>query len=173
MRTLRLAIVERLPQKLRESGASHVLDHLLLAMALLPLLLMYASPSLCSMHARALRPRQRPFAGGHGPLDQHILFFLFRKPSIAPQRRAKPRARCSWMVKSRAVLGRRAGSRTRARVAAAVGDTAALPPRYPCSCCFGDDSTMSTLMVATIGACRTGKEGRDVPACGVARQAST
>ena len=50
MRSSCLAIAERLRQNLRESGASRVLDHLLLALALLPvaMALMSASSSLSS-----------------------------------------------------------------------------------------------------------------------------
>jgi hypothetical protein len=69
MRSLRLAIVERLLQNLRESGASPVLDHLLLALAHLPLalVLICASSSLCSMHARALYSRPHQLSGVRGP----------------------------------------------------------------------------------------------------------
>ena len=68
-RSLRLAIVARLLQNIRKSGASRVLDHLLLALALPPvvLVLMYASSSSCSMCARALHPRRQPLVGVHGP----------------------------------------------------------------------------------------------------------
>jgi hypothetical protein len=78
MRSLRLAVAGRLLQNLRESGASRVLDHLLLALALLPLVLvlMCASSSLCSMHARALHPRPNQLAGVHGP--PHTLLLLQR-----------------------------------------------------------------------------------------------
>ena len=73
MRSLRLAIAERLPQNLRESGASRVLDHLL---ALLPLVLvlMCASSSLCSTRGRAPHSRRHTLAGVHGP--RHILLPL-------------------------------------------------------------------------------------------------
>ena len=76
MRSLCLAIAEQLLQNLRESGASRVLDRLLRALALLPLVLvlMSASSSLCSTHARSLRRRRHPLAGVHRP--PHILLPL-------------------------------------------------------------------------------------------------
>ena len=59
MRSLRLSIAERLLQYHRKFGASRILDHLLLALALLPLVLVpiCVSSSLCSTCARALHPR--------------------------------------------------------------------------------------------------------------------
>ena len=80
MRSLRLAIAERLLQNPRETGASHFLDHFLLALELLLLVfvLIRASSSLCSIGARALDPRRHPLAGDH---DRRIFFFLFRNPS--------------------------------------------------------------------------------------------
>ena len=69
MRSSCLAIAERLRQNLRESGASRVLDHLLLALALLPvaMALMSASSSLSSMRAQILYHRRLRLAGVHGP----------------------------------------------------------------------------------------------------------
>jgi hypothetical protein len=53
MRSLRLAVARRLPQNPRESGASHVLDHLQLTLELVPLVLvlMCASSSRYSVRA--------------------------------------------------------------------------------------------------------------------------
>ena len=56
-------------------------------------------------------------------------------------------------------LDGRANSRTRARVVVNVGDKAAMPPRYTFFVCFSKDSSMSTWVVATIGACRTAGRG--------------
>jgi hypothetical protein len=67
MRSLRLAIDERLLSNVCESGTSRILDRLPRALALLPLPLVpiYASSSLCSMHARTLHLRRRLLAGVH------------------------------------------------------------------------------------------------------------
>jgi hypothetical protein len=75
MRPLRLAVAGRLTSKysFRESGASRVLGHLLLALLPLALVLMYASSFLCSMHARVLHPRPHRLAGVLGPLRTTLL----------------------------------------------------------------------------------------------------
>ena len=71
MRSLRLAIVERLHQNLHESSAPF-LDRLLLALTLL--LLMCAPSSLSSTLTQALHPRRHPLAGVHG--QPHFLLLL-------------------------------------------------------------------------------------------------
>ena len=84
MRSLRLAIFERLPLNLlRESGASRVLDHLLMALVLLPLALLLPSAQ------RALEIYILVDIDSLVSMRRHVLFFLFRKPSIALQRRVK------------------------------------------------------------------------------------
>ena len=74
MHSLRLAIVERLHQNLRESGASRILDRLLLALLPLVFVLMCAPSFLCLTRARVLHPRRHLLAGVHGP--PHILLPL-------------------------------------------------------------------------------------------------
>ena len=173
-RSLRLAIVARLLQNIRKSGASRVLDHLLLALALPPvvLVLMCASSSSCSMCARALHPRRQPLAGVHGP--PHILLPL-------------PQAQLSTVTASRtqdevaaeggggrAVPGGRTSrSRTRARVAVVDGDRP-LCPDIRFLFCFSNNSSISTWMVAISECIGVWEEnGRGVPARGVARRTST
>ena len=76
MYTLRLAVVARLLQNLRESDASRGPNQLLLALLPLALALMYVSSSLYLKRARNLCPRRHPLAGVHGP--QHTLLPLLQ-----------------------------------------------------------------------------------------------
>ena len=88
MNSVRLAVAEWLLQSLRKSGASHVLDHLLLSLLPLALALMYASSSLYLMCARDLCLRRHPLAGVHGP--PHTLLPLLQtrhRTAVAIRRR--------------------------------------------------------------------------------------
>ena len=77
--------------------------------------------------------------------------------SPAERRNGEPNTRLGARgVGHRATLGGRAGSRTRARVAHAGGDKAAPPPRYTFLVLR---SSMSTWIIATIGACRSMRGG--------------
>ena len=122
MRLLRLEIAEWLPQNLREFGASRILDHLLLALAILPLALIYASFSLCSTRARALHLRWCAWTAAYSSSS-----------SASPAERSsgdEPNARLGVRGGGgRAALGGRASSRTTSRVATA-GDKATLSSRY-------------------------------------------
>jgi hypothetical protein len=86
MRSLRLAVAGRLLQNPRESGASRVLDHLLLALNLssLALVLMYTSSSLCWTQTRVLCPGPRQVAGVRRP--PHTLLMRARDCVVTVRR---------------------------------------------------------------------------------------
>ena len=92
MNSLRLTVARWPRQSLHECVASHVLDQLLVVLLPRPLALMYATPSLCLMPARALYPRRRPLAGVHGPL--HLLLPLLQAQNHA----ATAIRRQGWVV---------------------------------------------------------------------------
>ena len=113
--SLRLEVAARLLQSLRESGASRVLDQLLLAR--LPLALALISLLLSStwylLEVYILVVVHLPVAK-----NRRLFFFLFYKPEIAPQRRSERGAGWSQRRGCRTTLGGRA-SRSRARVSTA------------------------------------------------------
>ena len=160
MRSLRLAIAERLLQNLREYGAARVLDHLLLALELLPLVLvlMYASPSLCSTRVRVL----------------HTSSSTSSSPARSAERRnGELKARLGVRGGARTALGGRT-NRARARVAVADSDRPLCRRDIRFLFCFSNNSSMSTWMVAISE--RVGVwegKGWGVPARGVARRTST
>ena len=160
MRSSCLAIAERLRQNLRESGASRVLDHLPLALALLPVaidganerfflpLLDARSNSISSLAST----RRCPWTSTHTSSSS---------ASPAERRNREPNAglvaRGGRSV-GRVALGKRANSRARARVATADGGKAALSPQYYLFC-SSSESSILTSVIATIGACRTWGRG--------------
>ena len=157
MRSSCLAIAERLRQNLRESGASRVLDHLLLALALLPvaMALMSASSSLSSSSnsmSSSASTRRCPWTCTRTSSSS---------ASPAERRSREPNAglvaRGGRSV-GRVALGKRANSRARARVATADGGKAALSPKYYLFCSSSESSILISV-IATIGACRTWGRG--------------
>jgi hypothetical protein len=71
MCSLRLAVAEWLPHNLHESSASHVLNHLLLALLPLALALMCASSLLCMTHTLKLHHHWHSPAGVHAQKCVH------------------------------------------------------------------------------------------------------
>jgi hypothetical protein len=160
MRSLRLAVAGWLLQNLRESGASRILDHLLLVLALV---LMGASSSLCSMHARVPHLRPHQLAGVRGPL-----YSSSSSTSPASRRNGEPNAEPG---------ARGGGDAVRLLVDELVDPELELPlpmvirplcRRDICFLfCFSSDSSISTWIVASIGAWRMGggDEGRTSTWC--------